>query len=505
VPRISPITRISLGLVALTCSILVSLDLLGLLPAPDDGALEQRIQLCETLAAQTLPAIERNDLASVRAALQITVIRREDVLSAGLRSADGRLLLVIGEHRELWEPDRERREGATHVEIPLFKQGRRWGTIEVRFTRLTGGILASLWNRPILRLLGLVGLCGFVSYLFYMRRTLRHLDPSAVIPTRVQAALDVMAEGVMLVDQKERIILTNAVFAQRVEREPGVLMGRQASSLPWKIPDSSGPPRELPWIEAMRSGGKSIGTRLLLKTPSGVTRSFIVNGAPVLDGHEKSLGAIVTFDDVSDLERKTLELEQALVMVEKMNAELEQSNYDLEKSKAELQVLARRDPLTDVANRRYFMETYEARFEGARRNGRALACLMADIDHFKRVNDSYGHQMGDRVILSVAGALKAAVRGADAVCRYGGEEFCIVLTETSIEGAEAVAERIRARIESPGFAEVPVTVSLGVASIADGAKTLLALINQADEALYAAKQAGRNRVVRWDRRQAADG
>jgi diguanylate cyclase (GGDEF)-like protein len=238
--------------------------------------------------------------------------------------------------------------------------------------------------------------------------------------------------------------------------------------------------------------------RLLLTTPSGVTRSFVVNAAPVLDGHDKPVGAIVTFDDVSDLDRKTMELEQALVMLEKSRDEIRLQNE-------ELQVLACRDPLTDVANRRFFMETHEERFAAARRNKRPLSCIMVDIDHFKRVNDNYGHQTGDRVILSVAGALKSAVRGADAVCRYGGEEFCIVLTGTELEGAVAVAERIRERVDSPGFAEVPVAVSLGVSSIEFGAKSLLALINQADEALYASKEGGRNRVTRWDQCAAAVG
>jgi diguanylate cyclase (GGDEF)-like protein len=123
---------------------------------------------------------------------------------------------------------------------------------------------------------------------------------------------------------------------------------------------------------------------------------------------------------------------------------------------------------------------------------------MVDIDFFKRVNDEHGHGVGDEVIQRVAEALKGAVRSSDAVCRYGGEEFCIALPVADIEAGAMVGERVRAKIASPGFARVPVTVSVGVASVGFGAESLLDLIGQADEALYASKHGGRNRVTRWD-------
>ena len=497
--RFSPLVRVSLGLVTVTCSILITLDLMGLLPSQKDGLFDARILLCERLAVHAAPLIERNDFTSVRAALQLAVNQNEDVLSAGLRSSHGRLVVAIEDHRELWNSDRDQRSAAMYVEVPLFKRSKRWGTIEIRFRDAgAGGGVLSLARDPLLRMIALVAIVGFFSYLLYMRRTLRHLDPSAVIPSRVQGALDVMTEGVMLVDHTGSIVLANAVLAERLEREPAALLGNLASRLPWKIPTGPGESRMLPWLETIDSGDKSTGMRLLLKTPSGVTRSFMVNAAPVLDGRGKPIGAIVTFDDVSDLERKTMELEQALVMLEKSQEEIRLHNE-------ELQLLARRDPLTDVANRRAFMEIHEILFEGAMRGGRPLSCIMVDIDHFKLVNDNHGHQMGDRVIIGVAEALKSAVRGSDAVCRYGGEEFCIALTDAPIDGAAVVAERIREKIEAPGFADVPVTASLGVTSIAFGAKTLLELINQADEALYASKEGGRNRVTRWDQRDAAAG
>ncbi len=495
--RLAPLLRISFGLVALTCTILLSLDLLGFMPPPADTALEARIRLCETLATQVTPASQRNDLGSIRTALEVTVRRNDDALSAGLRAANGRLLVSSGDHRMLWNPENPEGSTSSHVRLPLFKAGKRWATIEVRFTELaSSGGLATLWERPLLRLLILFAGVGFVTYLFYMRRTLRHLDPSAVIPTRVQAALDVMSEGVLLLDPQERIVLANEAFAERLGRSPTKLLGVKASELGWKRSDLPQTSEVFPWVEAIRDSRTSVGTALQIEVASGEERIFVVNGSPVLDGWGHSKGAIVTFDDVTELERKSAALEEALAMLEKSQDEIRLRNE-------ELQVLAKRDPLTGVANRRAFFEWLDPQFAVARRAGQEMCCVMADIDHFKRINDTHGHSAGDEVIRRIAEALTAEVRSGDSVCRYGGEEFCVALPGAPIEAAAALAERLRRKIKSPGFARVPVTVSFGVSSIRFGATKPNELINQADEALYASKQAGRDRVTRWDEMNAA--
>ncbi len=159
---------------------------------------------------------------------------------------------------------------------------------------------------------------------------------------------------------------------------------------------------------------------------------------------------------------------------------------------------ALRDPLTGVNNRAAFDASLKREVELARRHGTALGMLVLDIDHFKQVNDRYGHLVGDCVLRDVAGHAAACVRSTDMLFRYGGEEFVILLNSTSVQGAKRLAERIRASIEKLhcryGNATIRISASLGVACL-HAEDTAQALFERADQALLQAKQAGRNRVV----------
>jgi len=493
VGSLGPIFRISFGLVLLTSTILMGLDLTGWIPSVENRDTALRIHIAEMVAAQATIGIERGDLRSARAALRVAVERNDEVISAGVRAANGRLIVDVGEHLELWNPADDERSSADHMRIPLYRNGKQWSTIELRFLEQVGdGLLASLWNHPLLRILVFVGVLGFFAYGFYMRRMLRHLDPSAVIPTRVQATLDVMTEGVVVIDPSDDVVMANEAFATRFGLRPVDMMGRKASSLGWRDHQGDEVEGELPWLRAMREGEAFVGETLTLNRSARERIVLTVNGAPVLDGWGLPTGAIVTFDDVTELEENRNELQQALT-------ELEKSRDEIRLQNEELQQLARTDPLTGAANRRSFMEDVEPLFRTARAEGGELACLMVDIDHFKLVNDEYGHLTGDEVICRVADGLTTQLGGSGIVCRYGGEEFCIALPDSSLEEAEALGERVRRQIAAPGFASVPVAASLGVASVREGADSLTALIDQADQALYFSKENGRNRLTRFDK------
>ena len=160
----------------------------------------------------------------------------------------------------------------------------------------------------------------------------------------------------------------------------------------------------------------------------------------------------------------------------------------------ELQRLATTDALTDVYNRRHLDATLKTELDRAKQSGLPLSVIMLDVDHFKKFNDSYGHDQGDRVLKMTGHVMKAALREYDVPCRYGGEEFSIVLPATGAAGALAVAERLRCDVESMRVDDLQVTISLGIACYPDiAAAAPEALILAADGALYRSKDGGRNR------------
>ena len=191
------------------------------------------------------------------------------------------------------------------------------------------------------------------------------------------------------------------------------------------------------------------------------------------------------------------------IVYSRLEEKIKQRTKDLEASKEELKILASIDPMTKLYNRRYFSEVSEDIFNMSKRTNNDVSLVMFDIDDFKNVNDTYGHHIGDKVIIGVADILLEYTRKSDIVCRYGGEEYIILLPDTELESSMKLAQTVRELVEKMVIIydkdkELQVTISVGVSMVDIAVDDDIEIaINKADNALYEAKRSGKNKVCSY--------
>ncbi len=483
----------SLALACLTVSLALVAVALGLVPDRYGAIVQGRKAVCEEMAIHSALAIERDDYTAVSLTLSAVQRRNPELLSAGLRGPDGRLVLECGEHQAYWGSASSEPSTATHMHVPIARQGCTWGTLEMRFVPIGPEHVWSPLQNPVLPLLLFLGTTGFIANFLYLRVVFKRLNlGTAVIPRRVRTALNTLAEGVVILDRQQRIVLANEAFGKIVGRSSNALQGEKVSELAWKAAHGETTQPGLPWERTAQEGKTETGTVLGLEVAGTGQRTLAVNSAPILADDGSRRGTLATFDNLTALEQKNDQLRKLLKKLKRSRASIRRQNH-------QLKVLATRDPLTRCLNRRAFFSAFEDQWSAAKRYNIPLSCVIVDIDHFKQVNDRHGHKTGDEVLQQVAQTLKAGVRKNDLVCRYGGEEFCVLLPHQDLDGAEQVADRLRASIAAKKHGGLDVTASLGVSCITFGAADPRELLDQADRGLYAAKRGGRNRVIRWDR------
>jgi diguanylate cyclase (GGDEF)-like protein len=239
--------------------------------------------------------------------------------------------------------------------------------------------------------------------------------------------------------------------------------------------------------------------------PSGAGLTAHVSFMPVAGDDGLALGCIQVLRDVSDEARVQARyrelLEMARLRTESLEREVEKRTQELSVALEEVTRLSRQDPLTGLLNRRSFSEMAGRALRLAARHGRSVGLLLCDLDHFKTINDTVGHQAGDAVLVATAQALVASVRGTDLVGRFGGEEFVVLLTETEPETVEGTANRCRIAVSSAehGLAGVAMpTMCAGAAIFPQHGRSLDELVSHADAALYRAKHSGRDRVCMFE-------
>jgi diguanylate cyclase (GGDEF)-like protein/PAS domain S-box-containing protein len=294
----------------------------------------------------------------------------------------------------------------------------------------------------------------------------------------LSTVFNMMGQGLAVTDADGRFEFVNPSCARLFGYEPNALIG--------KFPDEITVVEDRKILEEqrkLREAGISSTYETRLVCADGKIANVLITGVPRGDGKNK--GAISVITDVSEQKR----IEEAL----------KEATNALELALIREQKLARTDKLTGINNRRSLFELAEFKFEVAKRYKQALAMIIFDVDHFKKVNDAHGHLVGDQTLAEVTKLVRTQLRNADAFGRYGGEEFVILMPMTNARQAFNLAERIRKKVEDFHIKSeqgniISVTISLGISEIDTSRQdeTVEKLFNRADEAMYLAKQAGRN-------------
>ena len=304
-------TYISLGLVSLVSSALLAASFLGLVPDRAGAVREGRVALAESIAASSTAFLSSSDPRRLEDVVRFVQKRNPSLLSVGLRSREGRLLVAAGDHARQWQPMDSARAADSQIMVHLFSGTQPWGELELRFEPVVAPGLLGILQTPLIPLLAFCSVLCFLGFQVYLTRVLRHLDPSQAIPGRVRSALDSLTEGLLVIDQKQAVVLANESFVKLLGRSNEQLMGTDVGAIAWL--DDIGQPlvAAQPWTLALEQGVVQRDRQLRLRDSTGAERSFIVNCSPVLGTAGKAGGVLISLEDVTLLQRSQVELRQA--------------------------------------------------------------------------------------------------------------------------------------------------------------------------------------------------
>ena len=311
--RLSTRFLITLGLVSMllsACLLAMFLDLI-----PDSVTLKRqgRTALAEAVAANGSAFMTLGDLLRLETTLSLVVTRNPGLLSAGVRAADGSLVVQVGEHAAHWTPSAGGLSTDSQVIVPILAGDKPWGSVELRFSPLAEPGWRGWLGDSRLRLIGFLCLVTIPLFYFYMGRTLKQLDPSQAVPTRVRTALDTLLEGLLVLDLEGRIVLANQAFAGFVRETPEALVGRAVGSFAWASFDGQPlAPSAYPWALALSRGELVRNAAACLRDERrDEHRFFIVNCSPIIVGEGRHGGLLISLEDITQLQHKEGELRLA--------------------------------------------------------------------------------------------------------------------------------------------------------------------------------------------------
>ena len=320
-------TRIALGLVSIVVCVSIGASFIGLFPDRYGAILAGRAAIAEIVAVNSSVFITRRDIRRMEANLNILVSRNDQILSAAVKPLQGKAVAIIGEHESQWQPMQKGTSTESQLVVPIWEGNTQWGNIELRFEPLKHSGLFAFFFEPLAQFIMFVSFFSFIFFKFYLGKMLKQLDPSQAIPGRVRSALDTMAEGLLVLDVKQNIVLANEAFSVLVGEKPEDLMGRSIAKFTWgQVIDrsdnesvSTNPDPKYPWEIALASSSLQMNHMLYLELDDNIRYTFMVNCSPVLGQNGKVAGMMVSFDDITKLEEKEIELRRSKEEAEMAN------------------------------------------------------------------------------------------------------------------------------------------------------------------------------------------
>ncbi|MEQ9638705.1 MAG: response regulator [Alphaproteobacteria bacterium] len=303
-----PKFQIALGLSSIVVSLLLLAAMVGLIPDRTQAIADGHAALAESIAVNSSIFITQSDLKRMRVSLDLVVTRNDDLVAAAVRRKDGEVLVQVDDHKPLPWIEELLHGRLASVSVPIYEGKDEWGEVALTFRIGAPTGWYAFMLSPVALLAAALSVVSFLCFYFYLGIALKQLDPSQAVPDRVRSALDTLAEGLVVLDAKQNIVLANQVFASIAGRSPSELVGHEIQRFSWlTTEDEPLDSKRAPWSETLADGQPRIGSIIRLETPADGRKTFMTNCSPVMAG-SRTAGALISFDDISALEEKEIQL-----------------------------------------------------------------------------------------------------------------------------------------------------------------------------------------------------
>ena len=298
-----------MGLSGMLVSLMLLAAIAGLVPDRHGAIRDGHARLAEAIAVNSSIFVTTTDIRRMNASLEVIVKRNDEIESAAVRRLDGTPLVEIGEHVNNWKALEEGKSSNSQVVVPIFEGSEEWGRVELRFKPLLPQTWYGSFLHPVYLLIGFISFTSFILFYWYLGKMLKQLDPSQAVPERVRSALDTMAEGLLVIDARQNVVLANNAFSALAKEPPEKLTGRQIARFPWFDRDGQAlDNKQAPWTQTLADGTLRTADMVRLHVDGEESKTFMINCSPILAGGSKPAGVLISFDDVTELEQKEIEL-----------------------------------------------------------------------------------------------------------------------------------------------------------------------------------------------------